>query len=359
VQVFFFVAALQQKGESMKAVLFHEQGDINVLRVEEVPQPTPGLTDVVVKVRACGVNRLDIYSRTGRTKIAPLPHISGSEVAGEIAAIGEAVTGLAVGQAVVVAPYLFCGACEFCRVGEEVLCLKGDIVGLGNQGGYAEYVRVPASSIVALPKGVDFVAAAAVCLATITAWHMLTTRAPLRPGQDVLVHAAGSGIGSAAIQIAKISGARVIATAGSAAKLEQARKLGADEVINYSEQDFLQEVRRITNKRGVDVVVEHIGEQTWEKSAACLARKGRLVTCGATTGNEGKVNIWTLFAKEISLIGSYGGTRQDLADVLKLVSTGQIQPVVYGTYSLDQVGEAQKLMESREQFGKLIVVPSA
>jgi NADPH:quinone reductase-like Zn-dependent oxidoreductase len=343
----------------MKAVLFHEHGDINVLRVEEAPQPISGLTDVVVKVRACGANRLDIYSRAGRTKIAPMPHISGSEVAGEIAAIGEAVTGLSVGSAVAVAPYLFCGQCEFCRAGEEVLCLKGDIVGLGNQGGFAEYVRVPASSIVVLPKGVDFVSAAAVGLATITAWHMLTTRAPLQPGQDVLVQAAGSGIGSAAIQIAKISGARVIATAGSTAKLEQARKLGADEVINYNEQDFSQEVKRITNKRGVDVVVEHIGEQTWEKSAACLARKGRLVTCGATTGNEGKVNIWSLFAKEISLIGSYGGTRQDLADVLKLVSNGQLQPVVHATYTLDQVGEAQQLMESRGQFGKLVITPTA
>jgi len=343
----------------MKAVLFHEHGDINVLRVEEVPQPAPGLTEVVVKVLACGVNRLDIYSRAGRTKIAPMPHISGSEVAGEIAAIGEAVTGLSVGQAVAVAPYLFCGQCEFCRAGEEVLCLKGDIVGLGSQGGFAEYVRVPASSVVVLPKGVDFVSAAAVGLATITAWHMLTTRAPLQPGQDVLVHAAGSGIGSAAIQIAKISGARVIATAGSAAKLEQARKLGADEAINYNEQDFSQEVKRITNKRGVDLVVEHIGEQTWEKSAACLARKGRLVTCGATTGNEGKVNIWTLFAKEISLIGSYGGTRQDLADVLKLVANRQIQPVVHATYALDQVGEAQQLMQSRGQFGKLVITPTA
>src|ERR1700730_6634111 len=185
----------------MKAVLFHEHGDINVLRVEEVPQPTPGLTDIVVKVRACGVNRLDIYSRTGRTKIAPLPHISGSEVAGEIAAVGEAVNALKVGQEVAVAPYLFCGRCEFCLAGEEVMCLKGDIVGLGDQGGFAEYVRVPASSIVALPKGVDFVSAAAVGLAAITAWHMLTVRAPLTAGQDVLVHAAGSGVGSAAIQI--------------------------------------------------------------------------------------------------------------------------------------------------------------
>lgn len=340
----------------MKAAVFHEQGGVDVLHVEEMPQPTPGPTEVVVKVRACGANRLDIYSRTGRTKIAPVPHISGSEVAGEIAALGNAVTGLSVGQAVAVAPYFFCGQCEFCRSGEEVLCLKGDILGLACQGGYAEYVSVPASSIVPLPQGVDFISAAAVGLATITAWHMLVKRAPISPGQDVLVHAAGSGIGSAAIQIAKLSGARVITTASSAEKLEQARKLGADEVINYREQDFLQEVRRITNKRGVDVVVEHVGEQTWEKSVACLARKGRLITCGATTGNEGKVNIWTLFAKEISLIGSYGGTRQDLAEVLKLVATHQLKPVVHETYPLDQVGQVERLMESRQQFGKLVVV---
>jgi NADPH:quinone reductase-like Zn-dependent oxidoreductase len=343
---------------SMKATVFHEHGDINVLRVEEAPQPVPGFTDVVVKVRACGVNRLDIYSRTGRTKIAPMPHISGSEVAGEIAAIGEAVSGLSVGQAVAVAPYLFCGQCEFCRAGEEVICLKSDIVGLGSQGGFAEYIRVPAASIVPLPQGVDFTAAAAVGLAAITAWHMLTRQAPLKPGQDVLVHAAGSGVGSAAIQIAKLSGARVITTVGSAEKVEHARKLGADEVINYREQDFLQEVRRLTNKRGVDVVVEHIGPETWEKSVASLTRRGRLVTCGATTGNESKVNIWSLFAKEIALIGSYGGTRQDLAEVLKLVATGQFKPVIDGTYSLEQVGQAQQRMENRASFGKLIVVPS-
>lgn len=342
----------------MKATTFHELGDINVLRVEEIPQPIPGLTDVVIKVHACGVNRLDIYSRTGRTKIAPMPHISGSEVAGEIAAIGDAVSGLSIGQAVAVAPYLFCGQCEFCRSGEEVQCLKGDIVGLGSQGGYAEFVRVPASSIVPLPKGVDFVAAAAVGLAAITAWHMLTKRAPLHPGQDVLVHAAGSGVGSAAIQLAKLHGVRVITTVGSNDKIELARKLGADEVINYQEQDFLQEVRRITNKRGVDVVVEHVGEHTWEKSVSSLARTGRLVTCGATTGNDGKVNIWNLFAKEISLIGSYGGTRQDLADVLKLVATGHFRPVVHGTYTLEQIGVAHQQMEDRKQFGKLIVTPS-
>ncbi len=342
----------------MKAVVFHEHGDVNVLKVEEMPQPTPGLTDVVVKVHACGVNRLDIYSRTGRTKIAPMPHIAGSEVAGEIVAIGDAVSGLTTGQRVAVAPYLFCGQCEFCRSGEEVICLKGDIVGLGSQGGYAEYIRVPASSIVPLPKEVDYVPAAAVGLAAITAWHMLTKQVPLTPGQDVLVHAAGSGVGSAAIQIAKLSGARVITTVGSAEKIEHARKLGAEEVINYREQDFFQEVRRITNKRGVDVVVEHIGASTWEKSVASLTRRGRLVTCGATTGNEGQTNLWNLFAKELSLIGSYGGTRQDLADVLKLVASGRFQPVVDSTYALAQIGKAHQRMENREQFGKLIVTPA-
>ncbi len=343
----------------MKATVFHEHGDSSVLRVEDVPQPTPGLNDVVVKVHACGVNRLDIYSRTGRTKIAPMPHIAGSEVAGEIAALGEAVSGLATGQRVAIAPYLFCGRCEFCRSGEEVICLKSDIVGLGSQGGYAEYIRVPASSIVPLPQGVDYISAAAVGLAAITAWHMLTKQVPLTPGQDVLIHAAGSGVGSAAIQIAKLSGARVITTVGSAEKIAHARKLGADEVINYREQDFFQEVRRITNKRGVDVVVEHIGPDTWEKSVASLTRRGRLVTCGATTGNEGKTNLWNLFAKELSLIGSYGGTRQDLAEVLNLVATGRFQPVVDSTYTLEQIGEAHRRMESREQFGKLIVTPSA
>lgn len=344
----------------MKATIFDEQGNINVLRVAEMPQPEPGPNEVVVRVHACGVNRLDIYSRTGRTRIAPMPHISGSEVAGEITALGEGVGGLNMGQGVAIAPYLFCGQCEFCRSGEEAICLKGDIVGLGSQGGFAEYVRVPASSIVPLPQGVDYISAAAVGLATITAWHMLTKSAPITPGQDVLVHAGGSGIGSAAIQIAKLSGARrVITTVGSATKVEQALRLGADEVINYREQDFFQEVRRITSKRGVDVVVEHVGEQTWEKSVACLARGGRLVTCGATSGNDGKLNLWNLFAKEQTLIGSYGGTRHDLAAVLNLLAAGRLLPVVHATFSLAEVGQAQQLLESREQFGKLIVTPLA
>ncbi|MBE3566428.1 MAG: zinc-binding dehydrogenase [Thermogemmatispora sp.] len=342
----------------MKAAVFHQTGGLEVLQIEEVPYPVPGPQDVIVKVRACGVNHLDLHSRRGRTRVAPMPHICGSEIAGEIDALGDAVSGLSVGQRVAVAPYLFCGRCEYCRSGEEVLCLNGDIIGLASQGGFAEYVRVPASSVIPLQEGLDFVSAAAVTLSTITAWHMLTVRAPLLPGQDVLVQAAGSGVGSAAIQIAKLCGARVIATAGSDEKLERARALGADEVINYRTTDLVQEVRRLTNKRGVDVVVDHIGKDTWGQSIACLARKGRLVTCGSTSGDVAETNVWLLFIKEIALIGSYGGTRHDLAEVLKLVARGQLKPVVHGTYPLSAIAEAQRLMEERQQFGKLIILPN-
>ncbi|HTI15890.1 MAG TPA: zinc-binding dehydrogenase [Dictyobacter sp.] len=342
----------------MKAALFYTPGELDVLHIEEIATPQPGPSEVLIKVHACGVNRLDIYSRTGRTKIAPMPHISGSEVAGEVAALGSAVQGVQIGQQVAVAPYLFCGQCEWCRAGEEVLCLKSDIVGLGSQGGFAEYVSVPATSIVPLPNGVSTQAAAAIGLAAITAWHMLTKQVTLHPGQDVLIHAAGSGVGSAAIQIAKLYGTRVITTVGSDEKIAVAQKLGADEVINYRTQDFQQEVRRITGKRGVDIVVEHVGAETWAKSVASLTRKGQLVTCGATTGNEGPVNLWTMFAKEISLIGSYGGTRHDLEEVLKLVARGQFTPVIDSTYPLDQITGAQHKMEQRKQFGKILVVPT-
>ncbi len=216
-------------------------------------------------------------------------------------------------------------------------------------------MTVAAHSLVPIPEGVSATDAAAVGLATITAWRMLIDRAKLHAGETVLVHAAGSGVGCAATQIAKLAGARVIATVGSSAKLELAHKLGADNVINYNEVDFAQEVRKLTNKRGVDLVVEHIGAATWEKSQSSLARHGRIVTCGATTGNDGLTNLWTLFAKELKLIGSYGGTRSDLATVLRLVANGQLKPVVARTLPLESVPEAQTLLEERNVFGKLII----
>jgi len=287
----------------------------------------------------------------------PLPHISGSEVAGEIARIGAEVGSLSVGQAVAIVPYLSCGRCEYCLTGKETICLRGDILGLMSQGGYAEYVKAPASHVIPLPPGLSYDEAAAMTLSTLTAWHMLVSRAQVRAGEDVLVLAAGSGVGSAAIQIAKLCGARVIATASSEEKLQKARALGADETINYLEQDLLQEVRRITSKRGVDIVVEHVGSQTWEKSIACLGRGGRLVTCGATTGREGVVDIWALFAKEITILGSYGGTRGELAQVLSLTARGKLRPTIDRVLPLAAAAEAQQVLEERRQFGKIILHP--
>lgn len=342
----------------MRAMLYREYGGIDNLEPAEVPAPEIGPNEVLVRVKACGVNRLDLLVPSGRTPVKPpLPHIPGSEVAGEVAAVGGLVTGVAEGEAVVIAPYLSCGRCEFCLSGEEVLCLRGDILGLMSNGGYAELVKAPASHIIPLPAGLAFEEAAALTLSAPTAWHMLVERAKVKPGEDVLVLAAGSGVGSAAVQIAKLMGARVIATASSDEKLARAKELGADITINYREQDFAAAVRQATAKRGVDVVVEHVGTETWERSIACLSRKGRLVTCGATTGAEGKLDIWTLFAKETQIIGSYGGTRQDVRQVLKLAAAGRIKPVIFRRYPLAQAREAQRAMAGREQFGKLILEP--
>ena len=342
--------------DTMKAVYFEETGDTSVLRFGDMPRPEPGAGQALIRVLACGVNRLDIYARTGRTPVK-LPHISGSEAAGEVVAYGPGVQiqPAPVGSQVAIAPYLFCGQCEFCAAGEETLCIRGDILGLASQGAFAEYVVAPTSSLVPLPDGVRAIEAAAVGLAMITAWRMLITKARVRPGETALVQAGGSGVGSAAIQIAKLAGARVIATVGSHEKMDHARQLGADDVINYNDLDFAQEVRKLTGKRGVSLVVEHIGPATWAKSIACLARGGRLVTCGATTGNEATTNLWTLFAKELRLIGSYGGTRSDLATVLRLVANGQLRPVIARTLPLESVAEAQRLMEQREVFGKIVI----
>ncbi len=342
----------------MRAITFHEHGGPEQLRLEEVAVPKIGPDELLVRVRACGVNRVDLMAREGRVAAkVRMPHISGSEVAGDIAGFGDRVAGLAEGQRVAIAPYLFCGRCDYCLAGQEEICLRGEILGLTGDGGYAEYVAVPAANAVPLPDGVSYDAAAAVTLATLTTWHMLVSRARLKAGETVLVLAAGSGIGSAAIQIAKLSGARVIATASTDEKLRRARDLGADETINYREQDFLQEVRRLTEKRGVDVVVEHVGAETWEKSVGCLARAGRLVICGTTSGTEGKLNLWQLFAKELSLIGSYGGTRGELQTVLRLVADGQIHAVIDQTMPSERAAEAQQLMAERRQFGKIVLNP--
>lgn len=343
----------------MKAVTFHDYGPADVLRYEDVAEPRLRAGEVLIRVRACGVNRVDLLVRAGETPVKPpLPHIGGSEVAGEIVEMGPGASGYAPGQRAVIAPYLSDDRCEFCLAGQETTCIRGDLLGLVSDGGYAEYVRAPVTHVLPIPEAVGYAEAAAVTLSAPTAWHMLVDKARVQPGETVLVLSAGSGVGSAAVQIARMAGARVIATVGSEEKRAQALELGADDVLNYNEVgDFSPHVRRLTGKRGVDVVVEHVGADTWGQSLRSLARNGRLVTCGATSGGAGSVDIWTLFAKQIQVLGSYGGTRADLRQVLAAVHRGDLRPVIHERMPLRHARRAHELMERRAQFGKLILEP--
>jgi NADPH:quinone reductase-like Zn-dependent oxidoreductase len=340
----------------VRAVRLHEFG--GPLRVEEIPTPAPGPGQALVQVGACGVNHLDLWVQAGTLAVKPsLPHTLGSEVAGTVATLGPGAAGVKEGDRVAVHPYLHCGHCEYCLSGEETTCLRSDILGLVSEGGFAEYVLVPAHSLVPLPDGVDAVQAAALALSAITAWHMLVSRARVQVGETVLVWGGSSGVGSAAVQIARRQGARVLATAGSADKAERVQALGADAVINHREQDVTRTVRELTGRRGVDVVVEHVGTASWPTSVAVLARNGRLVTCGATTGGDVGFNLWPFFAKQVQFIGCYGGTRAELAHVLQLAAAGALQAVVDRTYPLDGVPDALARLEASEHFGKLVITP--
>ena len=274
---------------SMRAIVMRAHGGPEVLREEDFPDPVPRPGEVLVRVRACALNHLDLWTRKGGAGRSPaFPHILGNDIAGEIAALPAPIDGLAAGQRVMLSPGTSCGRCRMCLSGEDNSCREYRILGAHVHGGYAELVRCPAANVVPIPDAIAFEDAAAFPLVFLTAWRMLVTRARLARGEDVLVWAAGSGVGMAAIQIAKVLGARVIATAGSAAKLARARELGADATIDHHAQDVVAEVRRLTAKKGVEVVVEHTGQQTWERSILSLAHRGRLVTCGATTGPEGE-----------------------------------------------------------------------
>jgi NADPH:quinone reductase-like Zn-dependent oxidoreductase len=285
----------------------------------------------------------------------PLPHIPGSDIAGEVAEIGPGVTSVRVAQKVVLAPGVSCGKCAACVAGLDNRC--GDFTNLGYliDGGCAEFVRVPEVNCLPYPENLSFEEAAATPLVFQTAWHMLIGRAELAPGEDVLVLGAGSGVGTAAIQIAKFFGARVIATAGSDEKLAKAKALGADELINHKTQKIAVEVRRITAKRGVDVVFEHVGTATWDDSVASLAPCGRLVTCGATTGYDAKVDLRFLFVRQLSLLGSYMGTKTELHTVMKLVAAGRLKPIVDRVFPLAEAAAAHRYLESSSQFGKVVL----
>ena len=340
----------------MNAVVFSEHGGPDVLRYTEVRDPGIGPGEVLVRVRACALNHLDLWVRRGMPGIAiPMPHISGSDISGEVTMVGDKVSHVKAGERVLLSPGISCGHCVHCLRGNDNFCRKYTLFGYMVDGGYAEFVAAPAVNVIPIPANLTFEEAAAVPLVFLTAWHMLITRAQLLPAETVLVLAAGSGVGSAAIQIAKATGARVIATAGSEPKLQKAKELGADEVLLHTIPHFSREVKRLTGRRGVDVVVEHVGDATWQESLASLAIGGRLVTCGATTGYEGKIDLRYLFSRHISILGSYMGSKAELYSVLELVGRGIAKPVIDTVMPLAQASEAHKRIERREQFGKIVL----
>lgn len=340
----------------MKAIVFHQHGGPEVLKYEDAPEPALRANDVLVRVKACALNHLDLWVRGGLPNVPiPLPHIPGSDIAGEIAKIGADATNVRVGQKVVLAPLVSCGKCPACLAGLDNYCRQATNLGYMIDGGCAEFVRAPEVNCLPYPENLKWEEAAAITLVFQTAWHMLITRAQLQPGEDVLILGAGSGVGSAAIQIAKFFGARVIATAGSNEKLAKAKELGADHLINHKSQKIRDEVRRITSKRGVDVVFEHVGTATWEDSLASLAPAGRLVTCGATTGYDAKVDLRFLFSRQLSLLGSYMGTKSELQTVMKLVASGRLKPVVDRVFPLAEAAAAHAYLESGSQFGKVVL----
>lgn len=343
---------------TLKAIAFHQHGGPEVLEMMDLPLPQPRAHEVRVKVKAVALNHLDLFVRKGwpSLKLA-MPHVLGSDISGVVDAVGAEVTTWKPGAEIVVNPGLSCGACERCLAGDDVLCRHYQIVGEDVAGGYAEYVCVPHQNLLPKPKRLSWEEAACFPLTFLTAHHMLFARAELQPGETVLIHAAGSGVGSAAVQLAKIAGAKVVATASTTAKLEQARKLGADVLINYVEKDFLDEVKRATERRMCDVVVEHVGATTWDKSVACLRKGGRLVICGATSGAEVKLDLRTLFYKSISLLGSTMGSKSELFRLLELVERNQLHPVLDRVLPLEKAAEAHQLLAERKSFGNVVLTP--
>jgi len=340
----------------MKAVRIHQFGDPEVLTYEDVPDPKPRRDQVLVRVKACSLNHLDVWARKGLPGVK-LPHILGSDIAGEVAEVGEYVSGFVAGQRVLVAPMHYCGHCAKCVAGLQNFCREFTVLGNGVDGGDCELIAVPAPNVIPIPDSLDFNQAASVPLVFLTAWHMLVGRAGVRPGQTVLVLGAGSGVGIAAIQIAKLFHCRVITTAGSEAKLEKARALGADHGIDHYKQKISDEVRKITNKEGVDIVFEHVGAATWDESVKSLKSGGTLVTCGATTGPTVGLDLRHLFARQLTLLGSYMGTMGELHEVLKHVFAGRLKPVVDRVYPLRHLRAAHEHLETSQMFGKIVVNP--
>lgn len=341
----------------MKAVYLTEHGGIEKLTYGELPDPVAQRNEVRVHVRACGVNHADLWFRRGMAFFRlRFPFIPGLDVVGEVEGVGPAVSSVSVGARVLLNPGLSCGRCEACLCGHDNLCPRFEILGTTRPGGYAELVTVPAQNLVHLPDEISWEAAACLPVVFVTAWTMVIDRAALKPGEWILIHAAGSGVGSAAIQLARLVGANILVTAGSDEKLQKAEALGAQHLINYAKQDFLREVRRITKRRGVDVVVEHVGGEVGERSLLCLASGGRLVTCGATAGHQMNTDLRHIFFRNLQLLGVELGSKATLFKIIRLVQEGKLQPVLDRVLPLREARQAHELLEQRRQFGKVVLV---
>jgi NADPH:quinone reductase-like Zn-dependent oxidoreductase len=346
--------------ETMRAIVIHEHGGPEALTLEERwPRPMPEPGDIVVQVKACALNYLDIFARVGMPgEPTPLPLITGGDVAGLVHSVGQGVSWPAIGDRVLLNPNWGCGICEYCRDGETTICLGGRMLGERDHGGLAEYVKCPAAMAISIPADYSIEKAAALPITFGTAWRMVVTNARIQPGDVVLVNGAGGGVAIAAIQIAKLMGGRIIATASTDEKLARAKEFGADEVINYAlDPNWDVAVRKLTAKRGVDVVIETVGGSTWERSIRALGKQGRLVTCGATADPIGRTDIRYLFRREHVLIGSNGWTHNELVRVTALAFQGKLRPVIDRVLPLEQTAEGERAMERREVFGKVIICP--
>ncbi|HLL48960.1 MAG TPA: zinc-binding dehydrogenase [Longimicrobiaceae bacterium] len=341
----------------MRAAIFHENGGPEVVRIEELPRPAPGPGEVLVRVRAAALNHLDLWVRRGIPIETTMPHVGGSDVAGTVEELGVGVRRVAVGERVVVNPSLSCGHCEWCAAGEVPLCPEYRILGEHTDGGFTEYVAVPAANVYRLPDHVSFEAAAALPISYMTAWRAVVGRGRVKPGEDVLVLGASGGTASAAVQIAKLAGARVFAVTSGVDNVARVRGLGADVVYDRDQVDFSRQVFQDTGKRGVDVVVENVGEATWKGSVRTLARGGRLVCYGATTGPRGDIDLRVLFWKQVEIIGTTMASRPEFEAMLRAVFRGDLVPVIDSVMPLDRAREAHERLEAGGQFGKIILVP--
>ncbi|OGK96267.1 MAG: hypothetical protein A3E31_17630 [Candidatus Rokubacteria bacterium RIFCSPHIGHO2_12_FULL_73_22] len=342
----------------MRAAFFKEHGGAEKLLYDDYRDPVPAPDEVLVRVRACGLNGVDLLLLDGRFPPPEgLPHVNGCEVTGTVEATGAQVRGLATGARVIVFPGFACGTCEYCLRGERTVCVRYGYLGAHRDGGYAELVRAPAANILPLPDAIPFEAGAAVPLAMLTSWHGLVAQADLRPGQTVLVQAAGSGVGSAAIQIARLCGARVITTVGSDDKIEFAKALGAEHVVNYRTQDFVEETKTWTGKRGVDVVVEHIGGATFERSIQALTRLGKLVTIGSHDTHWGRVDLRHVYSKNLRILGTNLGSILELRTILDYMVAGRLKPVIDRTFPLREARAAVQHVLDRRNKGKVLLVP--